>query len=312
MIFFFSGEEDFLALQKIKEIKELFAIKHPTARIDVFDLEEDDFRSVKKSMAQGGGLFSEKKLVVLKNVFDIQENEKGELAEMLKNLSKDISAIFFQKKIKNKKGKLYNFVKKNSESEVFKKIKGAELKKWISGEVKKRSDNEIFIDNSALDRLEVVARNDLWRINQEIDKLVDFKEKKETIGVQDVNNLCSGEAEAQIFGLVDAIGQKNRELAIDLIFNLQNQGKNSFYIFSMVMYQIKNLTKIMDCQGNEGVISKKLKLHPFVVKKTKVQLLNFNKNDLKSKYQLATDIDYQVKTGDLNMEEALTDFVAKI
>ena len=312
MLFFFSGEEDFLALQKIKEIKEKFLGKYSTARIDVFDLEEDEFSDTKQGISQGSGLFSEKKLVVLKNVFDISENEKLKLVEVLKDSPRGTSIIIFQKKIKNKKGKLYNFVNKNYKSEVFKKIKGVELRKWILNEIKRRSNDEVFIDSSALNRLEIVTKNDLWHISQELDKLINFKGEKQTINIQDINDLCSGEADAQIFGLVDAIGQKNKVLAVDLISNLQNQGKNSFYIFSMVMYQIKNLTKIINCQGDERMISKKLKLHPFVVKKTRAQLLNFSKSDLKNKYQLATDIDYQVKTGDLSMEEALIDFVAKI
>lgn len=312
MSFFFSGEEDFLALQKIKETKEVFSKKNSSSRIDIFDFEEDEFREIEQSLFRGGGLFSEKRLIVLKNPFDISEKEKLKLTKALKNTPSDISVIIFQKKIKEKKGKLYNFVNKNYQTEIFKKIKGAELRKWILKEVEKRSVGEISIDVSALNRLEVITKNNLWQISQEIDKLIDSKEKGETIIIQDVNDLCAGEGEAQIFGLVDAIGQKNRALAIDLISTLQEQGKNSFYIFSMIMYQIKNLTKLIDCQGDDGMISKKLKLHPFVVKKTRSQLANFNKSDLKDKYQLATNIDYQVKNGNLSIEEALTDFVAKI
>ena len=89
-----------------------------------------------------GGLFSSKKLVIIKNIFSTKKefaNEKFE--KFLKNEAKkeksDLILVFWESEKVKKRGKLYKLLQKIAKCQEFEPLEGIKLKNWIIGEIGK-------------------------------------------------------------------------------------------------------------------------------------------------------------------------------
>ncbi len=322
MINFIFGKEHFLVREKFLKLKNDFTSKNPTASVVDFDLEENfDLGELKKVFGSGGGLFSEKKLVILRGVFSLNESSQRILHEIIKKQtqakSDDLEVIIVEFNKKAIPGKLVKFLKtsKKVKSHEFKPFKPFEMQKWIVDEINKRGEGKISVNQNAGRMLSEMATGGLWQLNQEIEKLANYKPSGE-ITEEEIELLCHGETEAMIFDLVDAAVGSNKDRALELNSKLIRQGNNEFYIFTMVVNQMKNLIKIQDATKkgmmNEKMIAGKLKIHPFVVKKSLSQLKRFSGDQLKKIFNLAAQIDRDVKIGKQTMGEALELLIIKI
>lgn len=319
MLIFLYGQESFLVHQKREELKQKFQSKYPSAKVDTFDMEEEArLEPLRESLSQGGGLFSNKNFVDLRNPLSLTAVNQEKLRDILKQQvekSPDCVVVVSQLDIKDKKSKLLKYLKEKTQSQELKKLDGARLKTWIASQVAGQSENKLKIHPAAVEKLVLITQGDLWKLNSEIKKLVNFQETGE-ITVVEVNQLCQGEAETKIFDLVDAIAQRNQARANELVYHLLEAGENEFYLFTMLLFQFRNLLRVKDCQ-KKGIfspqaISKSLNIHPYVVTKALNQLRNFSLDKLKEIYDLAAQLDVQVKTGEKSMQECLTYFICRV
>jgi DNA polymerase-3 subunit delta len=64
--------------------------------------------------------------------------------------------------------------------------------------------------------------------------------------------------------------------------------------------------------GNDHAIAKAGGMHPFVVKKSLQQLRNFPLGKLKKTYQKLADLDFEAKTGKIDIKTALDKFIVEL
>ncbi len=324
MIKFYFGDEKYLVFTEFQKEKNKFKDENPNAHIGDFDFEQVvEMNKVREELVSGGGLFSSKKMVILRNAGNLDSARQEQLLELLKmsevekgiELEVLIVLLGKDKLLTKLKGFLTRKTKREIESFEFKKRNEDEIKTWISKELIKRTDDKVLIDKRALDELILIMNGDLWRISNELDKLICFVEEG-SIQIGDIGKICNGNIEAGVFDLVDAIGAKNLGKAMTLKERLIAQGDNEFFVFSMIISQIRNLVKVSSCVAkgirNPDQIASLCKIHPFVVKKTLAQLGSFSIEKLRTTYQLAADIDKEVKSGKRDMKETLDYFIAKI
>jgi len=307
------GEEDFLVAQAVGKSKKEFIEKNPQALVEIFDGGESPVKDFLHSLNAGFGLFVTKKMVVLKNVFDYDKTSQEKILEFLK---KDFGfdgelELIFSWAGKGKNSKLFNFLKKKAEIKEFKKINSAEAEKFVLEKI----GNQAKIEREALSKLVMIFNSNLWLLDRESEKLVNLKAGG-TITQEDVDEMCDGNVNAKIFDLVDAIGNKNKARAFELLNSLLKQGEDEFYILSMMIFQIRNLSLVLDCKEkgifNFGEIAKRTGLHPYVVQKTANQLNRFDGDQIKKIYNEAFSLDINSKSGKINIKEALEDFLIKI
>jgi DNA polymerase-3 subunit delta len=115
-----------------------------------------------------------------------------------------------------------------------------------------------------------------------------------------------------IFEIVDAIADKNQRKALRTLYGHLENGVDPYYIFSMIVYQFRNLLKVKALAKNAlayaGII-KKAGLHPYVVKKTFEQCKKFDLEELKRLFNQLARLDIETKTGKIDMAEGLYQFV---
>jgi DNA polymerase-3 subunit delta len=176
-------------------------------------------------------------------------------------------------------------------------------------------DAQAKISQPALDKLILYTGADTDVLDKEIQKLVNFSAGK-MIAEKDVEELVKADLDNNIFATIDALGRNDKKLALQLLHRHLEKGDDPFYIFSMFVYQFRNLLKVADFKEkgilDERQISQMAKLHPYVVKKSLAQVRNLSFQKLKKIYQKLGEIDFQAKTGKIDIKLALDKFVAEL
>lgn len=319
MIIFLYGEDEFRSNRKLAEIKKKFLqIYKESGTLFVFDFAEEKINAGEMTTKiSSGGLFSQKKLVIVKNLLAAKTDSGTErLADYLKKNKedKDVILVFWETGGFDKKNPLAKILPKIGKCQQFELLNGVKLKNWITGEVEKTSDGKVSISPVAAQKLAVFVGSDLMLLSKEIEKLVSFKNQGE-ISENDVEHLVRAKIGTDIFETIDALARGEKGKALELLHNHLESGDDPFYLLSMYFYQFRNLLKVKPlAQMNmpEREIAQKLKLHPYVVKKGVEQGRNFTFERLKNVYRSLCEVDFQSKTGKVDIELALDKFVAMV
>ncbi|TSD00421.1 MAG: Uncharacterized protein Athens071425_620, partial [Parcubacteria group bacterium Athens0714_25] len=166
MILFLYGNDDFRSSEKLAEIKNEFLEKDSLgAGLAVFDFEEGAKESDVADVLSSGGLFSSKKLIIVKNILvDGKTDEQTNILEILDKKGsigndEDLVLVFWAKGMPRKNGKLFKFISSIGKSEIFEKLSGVALEKWIFGKVEKMGGK---ISAKAVGKLIAYAGDDLF------------------------------------------------------------------------------------------------------------------------------------------------------
>ncbi len=154
---------------------------------------------------------------------------------------------------------------------------------------------------------------DLALLGNEIEKLVLYKGLGETIEAADVELLSPYAAEAAIFDLVDALGNRQATRAAELFQEKVVAGAEPFYLFSMIIRQFRLLLQaraLLDAGERAAGIAEQLKQRPFVADKLARQARNFTLPQLEAIYRRLLEIDVEAKTGKADLLTALYLLVA--
>lgn len=311
MLIFIYGQNTYGSFKKLNEIIAYYKKNHKSGlNLSFFDFKKDDFKDFKNEI-RTNSIFKEKKLIILRNAFSNSDFKEKFLKEAKEsNRSEDV-IVFYEENDPDKRTALFRFLEKYGKSQKFEPLEGLKLGNWIKKEFKNYGAE---IEPAAIEKLIRLAGNDIWRLSNEIKKLINFKKNK-FIEEKDVNLLIRADIEIDIFKTIDALASKNKRLALYLIRRHLEKGESPFYILSMIIFQFRNLLVVGDALDKRmayGDILKIAKLHPFVFRKTCVQLGKFNLQELKNIYRKIFQTDLSVKTGRLRPEAALEMLVAEI
>ncbi|HHX58758.1 MAG TPA: DNA polymerase III subunit delta [Candidatus Moranbacteria bacterium] len=315
---FIYGKEKYLIRERVLEIEHEFLEKYPTASINIFDWAESFEPALFSESLANSGLFAQEKLIVVKNSLKLNQENQVKFLDLLKDFKKKnnkrVMLVLAEFEDGACRGKLFNFLKRASQVTKFDLLKGSELNQWIERLAEKRSQGKVGVEVAAANWLGIITHGNLWKISQEIEKLINFKESGMAT-LKDVKAICQGQVEGKIFDLVDAVGRGDKSRALRLKSQLLNQGENEFYIFSMIIFQARNLLKVSECArkgiSDKRAVSQKTGLHPFVAQKTLSQLRNFSSNKIAEIYKLAAEIDLKSKQSDFQMARELDYFLVK-
>jgi len=263
---------------------------------------------------------AEKRMLVLENF--LSATKKGDLQEEIlkrieaKNLPAANIYVFWEGEGKPKTNvskKLFDRLSKEKFAQNFESYTGAKLSAWAAGEIKERGGK---ISRAALDYLTQNTGADMWRLNSLIAQLVDYKQGKE-IQLEDINLFIEEKVDDSIFNLVDAIVARQTKQVYKMIQEQYRLGKDTSYVFSMILRQFRILLELRDLHEREDnlpsdMLAKKLGLHPYVVKKSLPFVKKYTLDDLKNIYQELLNLDINTKTGQGDQSLLLDVFVGKV
>lgn len=147
-------------------------------------------------------------------------------------------------------------------------------------------------------------------MSNEINKLCTYKFKG-NITKEDINLLVIEKINENIFNLVDAIGNKNKKLALKLIDDQLEINNSANYLLTMIIRQFRILLQIKDLSLKNENFSQ-LKLHPFVIQKASSQANKYSFDQLKNIYRQLLEIDIQLKTSQINPKILFDLFIQRL
>ncbi len=349
MFFFLYGEDTYRSRQKLAELKNKFIreIDPGSSSLKVINGKAANFEEISDAVGSSS-LLAKKRLIIIEELFYNKNQKIFELlfdyfkSKVFKNNENII--IFWESNIKAKKGKnredllsidntgrekalaksparLYKFLLEQKYSQQFNILSVSETTVWAKKEIANRGGK---INNQALGALIGLAGNDLWQLNNDIDKLINFNNAKQPkiidgqpveVTGDDVKQLVKGNFDENIFALTDALSNKNKALAVKLLEEQSAAGLTDSYLLNMFIRQFKILLQIKQAVES-GLTYRKiislLKLHPFVAQKGISQAKNFSLTALKKIFKDLLEIDYLMKSGKAEAQTMLNILIAKI
>ncbi|PIU42766.1 MAG: DNA polymerase III subunit delta [Parcubacteria group bacterium CG_4_9_14_0_2_um_filter_35_11] len=319
MVLFLYGPDTFRSKRKLAEIIGKYRFKYKSglnfAKIELSEENFHDFRERIETVS----MFKERKLIVLKNVFSLPKTLKERISEYLKKRrlfeDKNIILIFFEEGEIKDKNKLFRLLfQKSFKKQEFKELSLNQVRLFIKKEVEKMG-GEIY--PSTIEKLLFYFGNNLWQLENEIKKLISFKKGK-VIEDRDVENLCEANINLDIFKTIEAISYKNKKRAMKLIFEHFQAGENELKIWTMIIYQFRNLMKIRSIleENKKNKSFQKLRqqfqksgIHPFAIKKTLPIAKKFSIEELRKIYKELFEFDLKIKTGKIEPRLGIEMFI---
>ena len=280
MIYLLYGEDSLRSRAKLEDIVSAFTKAAGTsAEIVRLDAEESSVEDIAGSI-ETGSLFAKSRLFVVERIFLADTVVQEFFTERLVRF-KDAKEVFiFWDAVTDiPESKFAKSLEQSaSKTQEFKALTDVTLDRWLAGELVTRN---IKITSAQKQSLLAFAGSDTWRMTQELDK---FALDASSIGVED---RLSAKA-PNIFQLTDAIGERNKKLALCLLYRFAEEGLMPEKMFWTISWHIKNLAIFriyLDAGKDQAYVAKHTKQHPFVVKKALAQARNFSADELTRMYQ---------------------------
>ncbi len=308
MILFLYGADTFWSKQKLKALKEKFQkdvdpqgynlTHHIAPECTMADL---------ANALSASPFMASKRMVVVEQISLQKRSEKEEesLVQLMKKMHEDETiVVIYEERIKKtalKKG-LMREIAKTSYTFEFPKWKEPEVAGWMQHELQQAG---VSVSRGALGYISASVGADMWRAKLEIHKLIAYAQATENqIPDEAVKKLIISPVQDDIFGLVDAIAQKQTPNALQRLTQQVDSGSHEFAVLSMITRQFRILQRIKD-RSTEGI-------HPYVVKKTTSLANSFPQEKIAASYKYLSRYDQQVKRSIVEPREGLIQAVTEI
>lgn len=187
---------------------------------------------------------------------------------------------------------------------------GEALARWIKELAQEKG---AVIGPTAIRSLADLVGNDLWTLDQELEKLSLYASGR-GIEEQDVKELVSQVREANIFAAVDAMIDGKPAVALRLLHQLREGGREVSTIIAMVERQLRLLALARDAM-DEGLAQRELGQRlgvtaQFVIRKTVEQARRHSWDDITWRFNRLLGADLAIKQGRLEPDLALELLVA--
>ncbi|HYK85613.1 MAG TPA: DNA polymerase III subunit delta [Ktedonobacteraceae bacterium] len=183
--------------------------------------------------------------------------------------------------------------------------KGAAIETWV----KKRTQSiGVSISPDAAALLANLIGNQLRLLANELDKLATYVGDGATITADDVRKLSAHVQEARIFDLTDALAQRNRTQALNILHDLLADGEPPLKLISTITSQVRSLllVKELSQQGMRSAqIASTIGVAPFVADKALRQVGKFTPTQLEGAYRQLLATDAALKRSRMTPEVAL-------
>ena len=329
MIIFLYGQDNFRSRLKLNELKDKYLreIDRLGSGLKIINGAKASFSEITAAVSPSS-LLSKKRLIIIEDIFINKDKLIFEnLNEYFKNKKQEDNIIIIwesnikTKKFKNvpapmlldssgkekpllkKQAELFKFLSAQKYAYSFNLLSNTELAAWVKKETTRRGGK---ISAKAAEMLVGLVGSDGWQINNELDKLLNYKAAgKLTAGgaeieAEDVQKLVRGNFSENIFALTDALSVKNKALAVKLLDEQVGAGLRDGYLLNMFTRQFRILLQrkqALELGSSQRQLASQLKIHPFVAQKGVEQARHFTLPVLKNILSRLAKIDFEVKSG---------------
>lgn len=331
MIIFLYGRDSYRLKQSLDKIVEEYQRKHPIGASFSFDLAEHGEAVKFENSLKSVSFFDEKKLLTVKNPFATAKPAIETIKKFDLDKDKQTIAIFIEiqdekELIKKDRGLWNTLTAKPNLFKTFGLLEGKKLETWIAKEAValgcqiEQPAIKRLISQTAVSGERNQKTNDNRRLHLELEKLANYKSAqiggdRSVVTTTDIDLLVTPAEDLKIFELIDAIASRTKFRAACLLHKNLESGQDPFFIFSMIVYQFRNLLRVKSLIENTipyQIIIQKTGLNPYVVKKTYEQCKKYDLKELQYLFNQLAAIDVQAKSGNVEMGDAIFQFATSV
>jgi DNA polymerase III subunit delta len=310
MIFLLYGPDSFRAHQKLAGIREKFLLSQPSfnlAQINITELKSPDELS---RLFQSATLLGGKRLVIVSNLLSLGSPViKEEFVKLAKqNLPEDLTVVVFEGLEFDKRQAGFKLLNQPKTAQCFEVLSGSELLAFAKHLSSKK---QLTIDPPLLQRVVSLVGGDLWRLENELNKLSAYSATR-PLSSEVVRDLVSANLVDNLFSLMDAVAGRNPSLANRLLADLLQGGEDPIGLIAILSFQFRNLILIkslVEQRKTSGDIIRQTGLHPYAVSNSIKQAGKFSSAWLIAGYQRLVVLDWKIKSGELAPADALDHFL---
>ena len=289
----------YLFQEKLKDI--ISSTKFENASITNYDLEEEDLYNALLDLDTYSFL-TEQKVIIIKNINLLEDNQDTKhLLKYLDNPNNDNLLILTTtkfnatKKINKELKKKTNYIKLETDlnKEIKNILQGYEVEAGVITKLIEYSNNNIDIIKSECDKLK----------QYKFDTKKITKEAVETIVIKHI-----GESTQIVFDLIKDIAIKDKKRAIIKYEKLKKYNVDDIALIGLLESQLRLMIQIImfsEKKYSNKDIATTLNIHPYRIEKTKELLRYSNKKDVCNMIKNLSNIDYKIKSGQIDNKDAI-------
>jgi len=251
-------------------------------------------------------MLAERKLVIVKE-FERMKISKSEAESFQKYIDKPQNTtrlILTATKMDNT-GLAKKIVKKSVSVEC-KNLHSGELYAWVT---RKYNDSKVEVEKETISFLIENIGNDLLRLNQEIDKSIDFTGDVKKVSLELISELTGFTREVNVFNFQKVLGARNLEESLKIGLQLLEQ-QNAMEVILAMLYRFFKQVIVIKQLNNKGKsksdIIKKLKEKEFALRDAFASINNFTMKELIFIFEKIEETDLFLKTSERSKESIIT------
>ena len=292
------GEDIYLYDRAFSMIKNSCNINFPDFNIIKFDDDNFSMQAVVDT-CQVLPMGDELKIVYIKNISKITENDKKMLENYLNNPVLSTILVIFD---------YYEKFSQFKEKSSFVDCKRFDRNMAMSFVVKEFEKRGKQISLDGCNELVDLCNGYLTRIVCEIDKLAYYDMNEIRITKKLVDEMVTKDSEYAVYELTEALGTRNADKAIKMLDQMSKEPG----MIGLITNHFRRLFFISTSMLDDKALASLLGVKEYAVMKQRAQIKNFSKMQLKKIYSLLEEIDYNVKSGAFLQENALYYLVLSI
>lgn len=292
-VYLICGEEDYLKLNYKKQLIKA-VVGDDTMNLGVYEGKGIDVNEVIDS-AETFPFFAEHRLIVLEDTGMFKSGGE-ELAEYMSKVPESTIFLFVESEV-DKRSKLYKAVKGNGYICEINRQSEQDLANWAA---RIFDTNGKKITRANMSYLLANVGSDMEVLSREIEKLICFNLKKNTIDKESIDLVCVKQLNVRIFDMIDAISMKNQKKTLDCYYELLAEKEPPLRILFMISRQFDLMlqAKTFTANGmNRSQIAQTMGVQDFIVGKCINQCRNFSVKDLKMGLEESVKTEEMIKTG---------------
>lgn len=173
-------------------------------------------------------------------------------------------------------------------------------------------DNGVEVDIVALKLIIQYCNGDLTRINNEVNKLSNYVGKGGKVTKENVEEIVHKDLEFNVFELSNAVAQKDSKTALKIVSFLLTQKESPQVLLMMLLSNFRRMFFATISKETNAEIAKKLGVKEYSIKIAKDLAKRFTPIKLKNILDFGGELDYKIKSGSINAENALYYFITNI
>lgn len=323
-VYLFHGQERYLIDQYIEKMIEVYVPEtYRDFNLVTFDGEKSSLDEILDA-CETLPFFSECKIILVKNTTyfrnkkaNLSISEEKRLLAYYENPSESSHLFFISNHAIDKRKKVVKSLDKCGRIIEFSKLSAQIFPRWVHKKIKQTGkDISSEMLRYLIERLSYIDKNStktLLDVDNEI-KMICSSINDLEVTEESINDFVKKPLDADIFMMVDAVGNKRAESAIRIMHELIKNGQPIQVIFTMISRQFRLLKKVkmLVKEGyNQGSIAKLLGVHPYALKNIMKQVHMFNEKQLTIILDQCSRIDYQSKSTAIDFNLAIETLIVE-